>query len=175
MLVVSKKDCIGAMCVILGVFSLSSPIGRLLYELIKVSWINILKRLCKPACNLYIPGASSFSSPFHTNEEHALNGSAGNNQADHYSDRSETQLVKRQKGLSASSDPCYLMLCTLVKLKWTCYNTKRQSRQVSFINHDQIQTQVVGAVREKCTLQITHWTQSLSWLFTKRDYCQEQK
>lgn len=52
-------------------------------------------------------------------------------------------------------------------------DTKRQSRQVSFINHDQIQTEVVAAVREMCTLQVTQWTQSLSWMFTKRDYWQE--
>lgn len=55
--------------------------------------------------NLHKPEASSFSNPFQTNEEHILNGSVGNNQADHYSALSETQLVNTRQRLSGSSDP----------------------------------------------------------------------
>lgn len=95
---------------------LSRPVGRVVYDLIKVSWINILKRLYEPACSLCIPGALSYCNPFQTNEEHILNASAGNNQAGHYSELSETRLVKRRKGLLGSSDPRYFMLCSLVKL-----------------------------------------------------------
>ena len=43
------------------------------------------------------PWASPLSGSFQTNEERELNGSAGNNHADHYSELPETQLVKRGK------------------------------------------------------------------------------
>lgn len=141
----SSEGCIGTVCVILEGFSLSSPFGRLVYYLIKVSRISICTRLYKPPCNLYIHGAISPSGPFLTNEKHVLNGSVGNNQADHYSDCSETRLVRRQKGCLALLPmlPHAVQSC---KAKMDMPDTKRPSRQVSFINHDQIQTEAVAAL-----------------------------
>lgn len=147
--------------------------GRRGHDSIKVSWLHVPTRAFKfshmqPLLTLFFPPVLS-----KTGAEHILNGSAGNNPSQIIIQSSQRHSLLRDE------EACSALLTRalgLAKLKWDSLFPKRQSRQVSFINHDPIRSKAEPQSERSALYRLLSGAkQGLSWLFTKGDYRRQRR